>query len=330
MQRKIKQIISKGKQANVMHGERQELLSLFHRPEIEYELKSNLLEELNSPLIHDKDESDFRRMFSKLWSKIEKKELQSKSRIRLLLPLVRIAAILVLGLLLGGIITKIIQHEEPVYHIAHTPSGSVSDLLLPDGSVIFLNADSRIEYKLDGKKGKREVFLNGEAWFDVAKDPKRPFLVHTSAYDIYVTGTRFNIKAYDSDNDVVTTLEEGEVHIQSTDGFRLEKDIILKPGQQALLDKGANTITVNAVNTALYSSWKENKLIFINMSLAQLEVMLERKYGVDIEVMDKDLLNLHFDGTIKNESIIEVLEILKIALTIEYQVIDQRIEIISQ
>jgi len=330
MQRKIKQIIREGKQANVMHGDSQELLALFHRPEIEYELKSNLLEELNMTLIPDKDESDFRRMFSKLWYKIEKKQVQSKSRIRLLRPLVRVAAILVLGLLLGGIITKIIQQEEPVYHIAHTPRGSVSDLLLPDGSVIFLNADSRIEYNLEGKKGKREVFLNGEAWFDVAEDPKRPFLVHTSAYDIYVTGTRFNIKAYDSDNDVITTLEEGEVHLQSTDGFSLENNIILKPGQQAFLDKGTNTITVKAVNTAWYTSWKENKLIFINMSLEELKVMLERKYGVDIEVKDKDLLNLHFDGTIKNESIFEVLEILKIALTIEYQIIDQRIEIMSQ
>lgn len=330
MKNKIEQIILKGKKANTMSQERQELLSLFHRSETEYELKSNLLEELNNTVIPDKDETDFRRMFSKLWSKIEDRQPQSKSKIRFLRPLARIAAILILGLILGGILSTIVQQKEPSYYLAHSPSGSVSDLMLPDGSVIFLNADSRIEYSVDGKKGKREVFLNGEAWFDVAKDPKRPFLVHTSAYDIKVTGTRFNIKAYDSDKDVITTLEEGEVQIHSTENFKLEKDIILKPGQQAFLDKEANTIGVRSVNTEWYSSWKENELIFINMSLQELEIMLERKYGVDIEIKDKDLLDLHFDGTIKNKSIIDVLDILKLALPIEYQITGQTIEIVSQ
>lgn len=330
MQRKIQQLIRKGKQANTMSQDKQEMLALFHRPEIEYELKSHLLEELNDTLIPDKDESDFQRMFSKLWSKIEGRQTPSKSKVRLLHQITRIAAILVLGLILGGGITMIIQQEDPVYHMAHSPRGSVSDLLLPDGSVIYLNADSRIEYSVEGKKGKREVFLYGEAWFDVAKDPKRPFLVHTSAYDIYVTGTRFNIKAHDSDKDVITTLEEGEVHLKSTDDFRLEKDIILKPGEQAFLDKDAKTIAVKSVNAEWYSSWKENKLIFINMSMKELEVTLERKYGVEINVKDKDLLDLHFDGTIKNETIIEVLEILKIALPIEYHITDQTIEIISK
>ena len=327
MNRKIEHIIRKGKQENALPSDKQELFALFHRPEIEYALKSNLLEELNDTVIPDNDKSDIKRMFSKLWLKIENRQAQSKSKIRFLRPLARIAAILIMGLILGGILTTIIQQKDPVYYMAHSPRGSVSDLLLPDGSVIYLNADSEIKYSVEGK---REVFLNGEAWFDVAKDPKSPFLVHTSAYDIYVTGTRFNIKAYDSDNDVITTLEEGEVHLQSTENFRLEKDIILRPGQQAFLDKGAKTISVKSVNTEWYSSWKENKLIFINTSLKELEIMLERKYGIDIEVKDKDLLDLHFDGTLKNESIIEVLDILKIALPIEYQIKDQTIEIISQ
>lgn len=330
MNKKIEHIILKGKRENALPSDRQELFALFHRPEIEYDLKSSLLEELNDTIIPDRDKSDFQRMFTQLWSKIENNQAQSKSKIRFLRPLARIAAILIMGLILGGILSTVLQQKDPVYYMAHSPRGSVSDLLLPDGSVIYLNADSEIEYSVEGKKGKREVFLNGEAWFDVAKDPKKPFLVHTSAYDIYVTGTRFNIKAYDSDNAVITTLEEGEVHLQSTENFRLEEDIILRPGQQAILDKEAKTISVKSVNSEWYSSWKENKLIFINTSLKELEIMLERKYGVNIEIKNKDLLDLHFDGTLKNESIIEVLDILKIALPIEYQIKDQTIEIISQ
>ncbi|MDX2432132.1 MAG: hypothetical protein QNK35_14445, partial [Bacteroides sp.] len=131
MQRKIQQLIRKGKQANTMSQDRQELLALFHRPEIEYELKGHLLEELNDTLIPDKDESDFRRMFSALWSKIEGRQTESKSKIRFLRPLARIAAILILGLIMGGILSTIVQDKEPAYYLAHSPSGSVSDVMLP-------------------------------------------------------------------------------------------------------------------------------------------------------------------------------------------------------
>ena len=103
--------------------------------------------------------------------------------------------------------------------------------------------------------------------------------------------------------------------------------MILKPGQQAVFDKEQKVLKVQEVNTQWYTSWKENKLIFVNMTLKELRVLLERKYGVDIVITNDELLSLHFDGVIKNETIIEIMDILKVTLSIDYKVVDQRIEI---
>ena len=148
-----------------------------------------------------------------------------------------------------------------------------------------------------------------------------------TVYDVNVTGTQFNVKAYETDNEVTTTLEEGQVIIHSTENFKLAEEVILKPGEQVILNNDSKELTIKTVNTKWFTSWKDNKLIFVNMDLKDLVVLLERKYGVDIEVKNKDILDLHFDGTIKNESIIEILDIIKKALPINYKIVGQKIEI---
>jgi len=264
-------------------------------------------------------------MFARLWSKIEQTSSQSKKRY--LYTFMKVAAALVVGLFTGVYVSSVKPKQEPVYYAAHSPKGSVSEMILPDGSVIFLNADSRIRYSVDGQNGVREVFLNGEAWFDVEKNNKKPFVVHTPLYDVNVTGTQFNVKAYEAESEVTTTLEEGEVVIRSSGSIRLAGDIILKPGEQAILSAGSKELAIRKVNTNWYSSWKDNKLIFVNMNLKDLVVLLERKYGVDIEIKNKEILDLHFDGTIKDESIIEILEIIKKTLPVSYKIVGQKIEI---
>ena len=107
----------------------------------------------------------------------------------------------------------------------------------------------------------------------------------------------------------------------------MKKDITLLPGQQIVYNSESYTVSRNEVKTRFFTSWKDNKLIFINMNLNELLILLERKYGVDIEVTDKSILKYHYDGTIKNESILEVLEILKITLSIQYEIKGQKIQI---
>ncbi|HPE75313.1 MAG TPA: FecR domain-containing protein [Draconibacterium sp.] len=330
MKDQIQNILRKGKNENASESDRKKMLALFHQPEKEFLLKEELLEELENTFENEKGSNEMQKVFYRIWSNIKKNEPKQKSGLTWFYTTLKIAAALVIGLFLGIYVTSVNSKTKPEYYSAHAPKGSVSQTVLPDGTIIFLNADSHLKFSMEGKKGMREVFLEGEAWFDVAKNKKKPFIVHTDTYDVEVTGTRFNIKTYDDENEVTTTLEEGSISVQSTENFKIGENIILKPGEQLVLNRDSKTATVKEVNTKWFTSWKDNKLIFINMELKDLVVLLERKYGVDIEVKREEIMKLHFDGTIKDESIIEILEILKKTLPIDYIIEGQKIEITNK
>ena len=238
-----------------------------------------------------------------------------------------IAAVLVAGIIIGITVIQIKDRSQHVYCTAFAPKGSISHMVLPDSTVIFLNAGSEIKYTVSLGSSHREVFLKGEAWFKVAKDKKRPFVVHTGFYDVQVLGTEFNVKAYDSDSRVETTLEEGSVKILSTEKLKMARQIILKPSEQIVYNKESNKFLVKAVDSHLFTSWKENKLEFIRMSLRELIVLLERKYGVTIEVVNQEILDYHYSGTIKNESILDVMNILEHTLALKYNIENQKIRL---
>ncbi len=201
---------------------------------------------------------------------------------------------------------------------------------MPDSTFIYLNAGSEIKYKIDENQKTREVILNGEAWFQVTKMKNKPFVVHTSSYDVKVLGTEFNVKTYESDSRVETTLEKGKVLISPLETSKMSKIVNLLPNEQFVYDKKEKTSIIRKVNTKQYTAWKDNKFIFINMSLKELIIILERKYGVDIEVENNAILKYHYYGTIKNETIIEILEILKKTLPVNYKIVDQTIQIFAK
>lgn len=249
------------------------------------------------------------------------------SKNRILNVWYKVAAILVLAILAGSLIVQFINWSNPVYLTAVAPRGSISQILLPDSTLIYLNAGSEIKYNLGENLRKREVILNGEAWFQVTEMKRKPFIVQTSSYVVKVLGTKFNVKSYESDSRVETTLEKGSLLISPSETFKMCKTVRLSPNEQFVYDKIEKSFTVREVNTKKYSAWKDNKLIFINMSLEELIEVLERKYGVDIKVENNAILNYHYYGTIKNETIIEILEILVKTLPISYKIVDQKIEI---
>lgn len=325
MHQSIRDIIREGKSENATEKQRQQYLSLFHKADTEFELKNQLLEELSQTEASIKDKQFFDEIFERFWHK-RRIEIQSRfPENQFLIRFAQWAAILIIGLFLGYYLNSVYKISTPVYYTSVAPKGSVSEMYLPDGSHIFLNSGSEIKYSVDGTNGMREIFLSGEAWFQVAKMKEKPFLVHTSFYDIQVTGTSFDIKAYPDENEVTTTLEEGIVHVKSSANIKLAKEIVLKPGEQLIFNKESKDIHIHQVNTKWYSSWKDNKIVFINMSLKDLKILLERKYGVEIKIVDQSILDYHYDGTIKDESIIEVLELLKYTLPIQYQIVDQKI-----
>jgi ferric-dicitrate binding protein FerR (iron transport regulator) len=301
------------------------MLILFHQYENEFELKGLLLNELEQTEVKETSSSPFKDLFKKLWEKIEKRQHKQKSNLKNIKILGGIAAAVLIGLLFGIYVSSIKIDQKAVYYTSYSPKGSISEIILPDSSIIILNADSEIKYSYNGEGGIREVFLNGEAWFNVQKINKKPYIVHTACYDINVTGTQFNVKSYEVDNNVTTTLEEGEVIITGTKQFNLAENIRLLPGEQAILDRSTNKLIVKEVNTKWFTSWKDNKLIFVNTEMKDVVALLERRYGFDIEVRNSEILGLHYVGTFENKTIIEVLEIIKKQLPIEYKIIDQKI-----
>ena len=269
-------------------------------------------------------ETEWSRFFSKISKKVQPNIFSFNTNLQIIY---RFAAILIIGICIGGLVVKYGAKQAPPFITSVAPRGSVSQMMLDDSTLVYLNAGSEIRYSPMARQNKREIFLKGEAWFDVKKNKKRPFIVHTPCYLVHVTGTNFNVKAYETDSEVTTTLEEGEVKISSSEKFKLEKSVTLKPGEQLIFNKDSKKMRIKQVDTKLYTSWKDNKLMFLKMSFGDLIVLLERKYGVDIEVGNPDILKYHYTGTIKNETILEVLEIIKHTLPIEYQIDGQKIRI---
>ncbi|MCG6187245.1 FecR family protein [Maribellus maritimus] len=248
---------------------------------------------------------------------------QKKSK-KIIIKYSRIAAILVLGFL-AGFFVHLMKKEQPVYYTSIAPIGSVSQVILPDSSMVYLNSGSKITYTTSGADRNRVVFLDGEGWFDVTKNSKKPFVVITPSYKIKVIGTKFNVKGYKTESKVTTTLEEGKIQIIPSSNPNFKTTTVLEPGEQFIFDSEQNIFETKHVNTKLFSSWRDNKLIFINMNLKELIILLERKFGVDIVVADNIVLDYHYDGTIKNETILEVLELLQETLPINYRIEGQQV-----
>lgn len=267
-------------------------------------------------------EKEWTRFLSKIHKQVPANFFRFRTNLQIIF---RIAAVFIIGVFIGGLVIKYSVKDELVYMKSIAPKGSISQMVFADGTEVFLNAGSEIRYSPDAKQKKREVYLKGEAWFNVTKNKKNPFVVHTPFYDVNVTGTRFNVKAYEEDYESSATLEEGEIRISSSDTYKLAENIILKPGEQLTLDRRTKEINIRQVESKYYSSWKENKLIFLNMDFSELIVLLERKYGVEIKINDADILKYHYTGTIKSESILEILEIIKHTMPIQYKIEGQEI-----
>jgi len=326
---KIDQLVQAYVLGTISHQEMEEAVSLLREPELTGKVTSTL-EELWDRRQFDKSAIEDRNRLDQILDQIHIKirpdllRLQKLRRRRLVRNALKIAAVLVLGLTIGmGF--SLLQKSDSLEFTARAPGGSVSHLLLPDSTIVYLNADSEITYAHDAGKNRREVTLDGEAWFRVKGDPKKPFRVRTGFYDVVVTGTEFNVRAYRLDNQIVTTLVEGSVRISPTEDFKMNLEKNLRPGQQLVYNREDHTIVTRKVDPRYYTSWKDNKLVFINMNLSDLVVLLERKYGVEIDVSDRSILQYHYDGTIKNEGILEIMDLLKITLPIEYQVVGQKI-----
>lgn len=166
-------------------------------------------------------------------------------------------------------------------HTISTPKGGRYQLTLADGSQVWLNSASKLVFPASFSNTSREVELTGEAYFDIAKDPQKPFFVHTRNQTIQVTGTRFNVSGYEDDSKTITTLVEGQVIVNKPEDNH--QKVTLAPGQQAIIKSEKAEIKVAQANIEEALSWKNGWFVFENMTLKDILKKASRWYEIDIK-----------------------------------------------
>lgn len=209
------------------------------------------------------------------------------------------------------------------YNILSTPMGGEYQLVLPDGSKVWLNSGSTLRFPTAFIGSERIVELKGEAYFDIAKNPKMPFLVRTNnAMDIKVLGTQFNVMAYDDEKNINTTLVEGSVEV-----LKGSEKTNLKPGQEAILNRGSGNIKVAQADLEQAIAWKNGYFIFYNENIESIMRKVSRWYNVDI-VYQGNLNNKDFVGTIsRNKNVSELLKMLELTGAIHFSIDGRRITV---
>ena len=231
----------------------------------------------------------------------------------------RVAAILAIPVMLGiGWYIGNSGNKEDIICEVSTPKGHISRCTLADGTEVWLNAGSTLKYPSTMNGNLREVNLDGEAYFKVSKKKHKPFIVNTQLAQVKVLGTVFNLKAYSSDKNVETTLEEGSVEFKLNNNP--ENPIELKPGEQVIFNKSDQKLAVNKVDTYLHTAWKDGKYVFKDAELKDIITELERLYDVKFHVQNDSLLHMHFRGMFEyDQNIFSALERLELTTNMKYK-----------
>lgn len=216
--------------------------------------------------------------------------------------------------------TTSIQNSQTVTVSANRGVRTCFDL--PDGSVVYLNSGSTLTYPLSNDEKDRRVQLSGEAYFSVKRDPERPFIVSLpdDKVRVKVLGTEFNIRAYDYDHVIQTTLVTGAVNIEVKDIGGSIKERVLSPSERATYDLDNRTLDVIKVDVESEIAWKDGRLVFKDTPLPEVLKHLANFYNVDFKMMDSVLESYRFTGTFNNRQLPQVLDYLRISSQIDYSI----------
>ncbi|MET3878053.1 FecR domain-containing protein [Chitinophaga sp. OAE865] len=247
----------------------------------------------------------------------------------------------------AGLTFIYLSQQRHRYKIVSTDAGMKTKIRLSDGSIIWLNAGSTLRYPEKLDKAQREVYLSGEAYFDIKQAPNRPFIIHAQKMDIRVLGTTFNVRSYKEEDFEETSVISGAVEVTVPEEHKVMK---VTPNQKVVLHKtyaghmrenntsGSKAATkierqpLSVISPAdtihvLETAWLSNQLIFRNETLLSLSQRLERWYGVKIIIEDQQLAMLRFSGRADNISIEKLLEVLQNIQPFNYSIQDDIVTI---
>lgn len=209
-----------------------------------------------------------------------------------------------------------------------TRKGSKSKILLPDGTSVTLNSDSKVSYNKNFNETSREVTLTGEAFFEVTHDASRPFVVHTKKADIEVLGTTFNVRDYPEDPRFETSLIRGKVKVEMK-GIE-NKSFVLKPSEKLTISNKKITdyhlTELTKIDSVIVeTAWINDKVSFMDKPFSEIALELERQFNVSIEFKNEDVKQYIYTGVYADAKIEDILDILKIIKPFSYTIIDKKV-----
>jgi len=235
-------------------------------------------------------------------------EAQQKQRT---LNFFRYAAIFTILIALPSLLYNFLQKPVSaplVYTTVAADYGQISKVVLPDSTVIWVNSGSTIKYNNQFSNTNRDIELIGEAFFKVKHNEEIPLTVSSSVLKIKVLGTEFSVSAYPEEANIQVVLEKGKVELTSTSDFEFRQEI--NPGELASFNIERKKLSVDTVNTNLYTSWKDGLINIYNLRLSELVLRLEKRYNQKF-LVDAKIQNLPYTFTIKNEDLSSILSLME-------------------
>ena len=241
-------------------------------------------------------------------------------------PIYRAAAILLLPLLVySGFIaskfqTKLGEKEHVMMQMVTSRQGMVTRFSLSDGTKVWLNSGSELQFPTRFSDDKREVYLKGEAFFEVTKNEKQPFRVNANELKIEVLGTSFNVVNFDNDSQSEVVLVTGKVALSYENGQIKKIYGTMQPCERVIYEKESQNIRAERVEVEKYIAWRDGNLIFRDDSMDNVVKRLSRWFNVEITISDPEIKNYIYKATFRNENLVQVLNLLKLSAPIDYQI----------
>ncbi len=217
------------------------------------------------------------------------------------------------------------KKHEIKYNTIEIPRGGEFQLTLSDGTLVWLNSETVIKYPVSFPENIRDVYVQGEAYFEVTPNKNAPFVVHTSNMTVNVLGTGFNVRDYSDENRTVTTLVHGQVGIQRPNDTR---EFVLQPSEQAIFSETGSAIS--SVDVQQFTAWKEGRIYYEDNTLEDIFADLSRWYNISVDYENEDLKSLRFSIDVrKYNKFSEILEIINLTKKVKLKINENQITVLK-
>lgn len=295
----------------------------------------------NSDLLQDLFDAD--EQWDELLVRLENENVrhdstfQSSSIHSMTQKVVRVAAIFLVAGLIGVLAYQNWYQpkpevQEPVLREISTANAQRANLTLADGTEVMLNAGSTVKFPDQFEADVREVFLEGEAYFEVVRNTEKPFVVHSRGAVIKVLGTSFSVRSYPEDGQVRVVVREGRISLESENTKSTQRTFVSAEqlGRYVLDEDEKKMETAQIDDMQLYLSWREGYLKFREAPVSQVARELERRYGVEVTFSDDDIKEKSLTASLKSRSIKNVLDVITMSLDVEYRLDENNVNFYRQ